>query len=203
MSMWTLSQWRLLLLLTLAFLLIGATRLLAHPAGTPSAEHIVVVEKPCPPSESAQGLGGSPARNPSDTGTDAAVLQVSADGDEGATASLEADARDEDEVLTHTEAKGPQLDQPTGELADSAGGLHSEAGLQAGVGLQSGAVDINTATAEMLQSLPGIGPVLAQRIIAYREQWGPFHHLIDLLEVSGIGPRTLERLQGHIVVGEP
>jgi len=66
-----------------------------------------------------------------------------------------------------------------------------------------GRVDINTADAALLQTLPGIGPVLAHRIIEYREMWGPFHHPTDLMEVSGIGPRTFERLRDYIRVGEP
>ena len=48
-------------------------------------------------------------------------------------------------------------------------------------------MNLNTATAEELQALPGIGEVLAQRIVAYREQIGGFQNLEQLLEVNGIG----------------
>lgn len=61
-------------------------------------------------------------------------------------------------------------------------------------------ININTASVEALQTLPGIGPVLAQRIVDYREQWGPFQHVVDLMEVSGIGPRLLQRLEPHVTV---
>ena len=61
-------------------------------------------------------------------------------------------------------------------------------------------IDLNTATAADLQTLPGIGPVLAGRIIAYRTRHGPFQRLEDLLEVEGIGPRLLQRLQSAMTV---
>ena len=59
----------------------------------------------------------------------------------------------------------------------------------------SGPVDLNTADAGQLQSLPGIGPVLAERIIAHREANGPFASVEDLGDVSGIGPKTLESIR--------
>lgn len=55
-------------------------------------------------------------------------------------------------------------------------------------------IDINNATQAELESLPGIGPVMAQEIIADREANGPFGTIEDLDRVSGIGPATLERL---------
>ncbi|MBZ0298429.1 MAG: helix-hairpin-helix domain-containing protein [Anaerolineae bacterium] len=58
-----------------------------------------------------------------------------------------------------------------------------------------GLVLVNRAAAEELQTLPGVGPALAERIIAYREANGPFISLSDLDNVSGIGPALLERLQ--------
>ncbi|MAS35871.1 MAG: competence protein ComEA [Anaerolineaceae bacterium] len=57
-----------------------------------------------------------------------------------------------------------------------------------------GVVLVNRATTEELQSLPGIGPALAERIIAHREVNGPFASMDDLDEVSGIGPALLEGL---------
>ena len=63
-------------------------------------------------------------------------------------------------------------------------------------------VDINTAGVEELDQLPGIGTVLAGRIIAYREANGPFETVEDLLEVSGIGEAKLAELEGWITVGQ-
>jgi comEA protein len=56
----------------------------------------------------------------------------------------------------------------------------------------SGLININTATLAQLDSLPGIGPVLAQRIIDYREAHGPFTSLSQLTLVEGIGQKKLE-----------
>jgi competence protein ComEA len=53
---------------------------------------------------------------------------------------------------------------------------------------------INEATAEQLQALPGVGPVLAQRIITFREQHGRFRDPLGLRQVKGIGPRLASRL---------
>lgn len=57
------------------------------------------------------------------------------------------------------------------------------------------AVDVNTATAQQLEALPGIGPALASRIISYRDSAGPFETLDDLIRIRGIGARTLARLR--------
>ena len=61
-------------------------------------------------------------------------------------------------------------------------------------------IDINRASVAELETLPGIGPVLAERIIAWRKQQGSFYTTEDLLQVNGIGRRTLERLQARIMV---
>jgi len=60
-------------------------------------------------------------------------------------------------------------------------------------------LNINTATQEQLETLPRIGPVLAERIIAYREENGDYMTLDDLDAVNGIGPATLEAIADLIV----
>jgi competence protein ComEA len=62
-------------------------------------------------------------------------------------------------------------------------------------------IDINTASAEELDSLPSIGATLAQRIIEYREQNGPFISTEDIINVPGIGPGNYERFKDLITVG--
>lgn len=63
-----------------------------------------------------------------------------------------------------------------------------------------GPVDVNQADAAELDTLPGVGPVLAQRIVEHREQVGPFSSVDDLLAVSGIGPAVLARLRDAVTV---
>jgi competence protein ComEA len=61
-------------------------------------------------------------------------------------------------------------------------------------------VNINTAEAQELMTLKRIGPRLAERIIEYRRQFGPFTSPQSLMAVKGIGPKTLEANVGRIVV---
>ncbi|MBN1781813.1 helix-hairpin-helix domain-containing protein [bacterium] len=61
-------------------------------------------------------------------------------------------------------------------------------------------VDINIADKEQLTRLPGIGPVMAERIITYRNQHGPFQAPESLMKVKGIGPKTYEKISQHISV---
>lgn len=69
--------------------------------------------------------------------------------------------------------------------------------------VEAGPLDLNRASAEELEKLPGIGPVLARRIVEWREAHGPFQSLQDLLNVPGIGPKTLEKLVDKVTVGSP
>lgn len=62
-------------------------------------------------------------------------------------------------------------------------------------------LDLNAASEEELTALPGIGPELARRIVAYREDNGPFPTVEALMEVSGIGPAKLEALEGLVAAG--
>ncbi|HXF84421.1 MAG TPA: ComEA family DNA-binding protein [Anaerolineales bacterium] len=62
-------------------------------------------------------------------------------------------------------------------------------------------ININTASQAELETLPGIGPTTAQKIIEYREQNGPFLSIEDIINVSGVGPGTFERIKDLITVG--
>ena len=90
---------------------------------------------------------------------------------------------DGEQVLVGVEAAGP----PAG------------AG-DAGSGPSGAAVNLNTATAEELQTLPGVGPVTAEAIVTWRTENGRFSSVDDLLEVSGIGEKTLADLRDRVTV---
>lgn len=62
-------------------------------------------------------------------------------------------------------------------------------------------IDINTADVDTLSTLPGIGPTLAQRIIDYRDTYGPFYYIEDIMNVEGIGPDTFENIKDLIMTG--
>jgi competence protein ComEA len=67
----------------------------------------------------------------------------------------------------------------------------------AGAQLQ-GTVNINTADAAQLTLLPGIGPKMAESILAYRSSVGTFNSIEDLVNVKGIGPKSLEKLRPYL-----
>jgi competence protein ComEA len=83
--------------------------------------------------------------------------------------------------------------QPSGSAGAAAGAPTTS-------GQQSGLVDLNTATVEQLDSLPGVGPVLAQRIVDWRTAHGPFRDVAQLREVDGIGERKYSELAARVRV---
>jgi competence protein ComEA len=88
-------------------------------------------------------------------------------------------------------APAPRVETATAPSA--AGPAAAPAGGEAG-----GVVDINRASAEELQTLPGIGPALAARVVAWRAEHGPFRSAGELEKVPGIGAKTATRLQPRV-----
>jgi competence protein ComEA len=92
---------------------------------------------------------------------------------------------------------GEQL--PASELGGPASGAAGGTG-GANRDVPGAPIDLNTATLEDLDTLPGVGPATAQAIVAHREEHGPFGAVEDLLEVRGIGDARLEALRDLVVV---
>ena len=79
-------------------------------------------------------------------------------------------------------------------------GRPGAAGGAEGRGAAAGPVDLNTATAAQLDTLPGVGPATAAAILTYRARHGRFKSVTELLEVPGIGPAKLEAIRPLVVV---
>ncbi len=86
-------------------------------------------------------------------------------------------------------ADGEQVLVPVRGAAAAAGGAPSP----------TAPVDLNTATPDQLDALPGIGPATAEKIIAYRQAHGPFRAVDELEGVPGIGPSKLAQLKGLVI----
>ena len=103
--------------------------------------------------------------------------------------------RDEMQVIVPFKAPSSKLGSNNGQSAlnptHSSGSAAQEP--------QVAPININTATKEQLEELPGIGPSKAAAIIEFRQKHGPFNSLEDLLDVPGIGPSTLENIKSMVV----
>ncbi|GAA3840482.1 MULTISPECIES: helix-hairpin-helix domain-containing protein [Brevibacterium] len=115
---------------------------------------------------------------------------------------------DGEQIRIPAVGESPPPPAPTGPAPDSSGGgppgegndADSSQGSTAGPGESGAKIDLNTADSATLQTLPGVGPVTAEAIIAYREAT-PFTSIDDLLLVKGIGPKTFESLKDRVTVG--
>lgn len=65
----------------------------------------------------------------------------------------------------------------------------------------NGKIDLNTATLQQLQLLPGVGETIAQRILDYRSEHNSFNSVEDLMNVSGIGEKKFEQIKPYVKVG--
>ncbi|HEY7397917.1 MAG TPA: ComEA family DNA-binding protein [Gaiellaceae bacterium] len=83
--------------------------------------------------------------------------------------------------------------------ARGAPGVSAAAAGTGGAPGPSAPISLSVATAEQLDALPGVGPVTAQKIVAYREQHGPFTSVAELDAIPGIGPARLDELKGLVV----
>jgi len=63
-------------------------------------------------------------------------------------------------------------------------------------------VNLNTATSEELQTVPGIGPATAEKILLMRKNYGAFKSVDDLLAIKGLGPKRIEKMRKYLTVGK-
>lgn len=94
----------------------------------------------------------------------------------------------------HVPRLGEPTTQPASAMADE------EASGTTAPATAGALVNINTATVDELDTLPGIGPQLAGRIVAYRQAHGPFSTVDELQNVDGVGEKTVERLRSLVTV---
>ena len=115
---------------------------------------------------------------------------TTADADLGGV-NLARRVRDEDRVVIPSQAPPPAITSATGDQPGSSAAAGSPA-----------QVNINTASVDELDQLPGIGPAIAQRVVDYRSEQGPFRSVDELARVSGISSAMVDELRSEITVDE-
>lgn len=105
----------------------------------------------------------------------------------------------EDGVQVYVPRKGESV-EVRGRIGSASAQTAPQRSQTNGSEVPSGKININSATAEELESLPGIGPVTARAIVEYRKQNGGFSSVDELLAVHGIGAKRLEQIRPFVVV---
>jgi competence protein ComEA len=159
----------------------GADRLVVHVAGAVKRPGVYRVPAGARVSDAVAKAGGALPTAQLDAVNLAAVI---VDGTQ-----LRIPARGEQQRAGPYAAQGGAAPAPSDSGGDTAGGTG---------GAPAAPVRINSASAQELEQLPGIGPALAQRLIAFRNEHGRFAGEADLDAVEGIGPAMLAKLRGSV-----
>jgi competence protein ComEA len=114
--------------------------------------------------------------------------------------NLAAKLADGDSVVIGAAASGGASSGISNGGASAGGGAASRSSAIAGQPAPSQLIDLNTADEAALDSLPGVGPVMAQNILAWREQNGRFSSIEQLQEISGIGPARYAQISALVTV---
>ncbi len=154
---------------------ISPSQLVVHVVGAVAAPAVVTVT-PGSRVQEALGKAGGPV-----SGADLSRI------------NLAAPVRDGAQILVPSQASSTAANPVTHNQASAA-----EAGEQSNVG--ETLINLNTATATQLDALPGVGPVTASHIIAWREAHGDFSRIEQLQEIDGIGAKTFAQLQSKVCI---
>lgn len=178
---------------------------LSKPEPAPQTSPVVAEpSEPTPPTELAVHVAGAVKnsgvyRLPPNSRVDDAIRQAG-----GATANADLDALNLAELIAdgqkiYVPRKG-ETPPPTVVASTSTSSASTAPRGEKSAPVARFPIDLNTATAEQLEAIPGIGPVLAQRIVDYRRTNGRFNSIDELLEVSGIGQKRLENMRPYVTV---
>lgn len=182
----------------------GNGQVVVHVTGAVHSPSVVTLGAGARVQDAVEAAGGLLGDADSESINLARVLQdgeqihIPAEGEEPPAGSAGAQESGEDSAGA---SGGSTAAGDPGGTADGGGtGTASGTGSSAGNGTAGGKIDLNTADATALQTLPGVGPVTSEAIIAHRETQ-PFGSVDDLLLVKGIGPKTFESLKDLVSVG--